>query len=222
MTDEEIYQQIEEYREEAHELYESIHEQVETSIVKHAQAKKRRKKLFASILSIAAVFVITLAIVLPIVLKPIDEPDEELRYSDADALSYEILNYNLKEYYAVINQSLLYLDWYEYAEERLTERYYEIGKENDTVYLHESYIDGYTSCRIELSVMKRNIVIESLDEVLEEFETINIGRTQISYVLRKNRGMAKFEYQGYKYYLKIEDEITLEFLVETIESMFNN
>lgn len=219
MSDKEIYQQIEEYREEADSLYEKIHEQVESSIVKHAQAKKKRKKLFVSMLSVAVVLVVTLGIVLPIVLKP---QEEEIRYSNLDALSYDELDYNLKQYYEMTNQSLLYLDWYEYAEERVTARYYEVGKESDTVYLYEAYTDGNTSYSVELTVMKRNIVVESKDDPFGEFETTSIGNTQIVYVLNKSWALAKFEYQGYKYYLEIKDEITLDFLFKTIESMFNN
>ena len=222
MTDEEIYQQIDQYSEEASSLYERIHEQVETSIVKHAKAKKRRKKLFAGILSVAVVLVVTLAIVLPIVLQP--QGDNEIRYSDADALSREVLDCNLKEYYEAIgNQSLLYLDWYEYAEDLFTVRYYEDGQENNTVCLRESFTDGYNGYHVELSVMKQNIVIESLEDKFEEIQTANVGDTQIVYALKKSWALAKFEYRGYKYYLLIKDEgLTLDFLEKTIQSMFNN
>ena len=219
MTDKEIYQQIEEYSEEANALYERIHEQVEASIVKHAQTKKKRKKLFVSISSIAAVLVLTLAIVLPIVMQP---QDEEIRYSDFNVLIPDVLDCNLKEYYAAHNQALLYLDWYKDAEELYSVRYYEEGKESNTVYLSETFTDGNTGYGFELSVMKRNIVIESLDENFEEPQTTSIGDIQIVYRLNRKWSLAKFEYQGYKYYLKINDEIPLDFLNETIESMFNN
>ena len=219
MTDEEIYQQIEEYREESDALYERIHEQVESSIVKHAQLKKRRKKVFTSVLSVVAVLVVTLAIVLPIVLQP---QDEEIRYNDVNVLLHEDLNFNLKEYYANNNLSLLYLDWYNDAEYLFTARYYEEGKESDTVYLYETITDGNTGYSIEISIMKRNIVVESYEEKYDEFKTTSIGNTQVIYILNRSRALAKFEYQGYKYYLQINDEITLDFLLKTIESMFNN
>ena len=220
MTDKEIYQQIEEYSEAANAQYAKIHEQVEASIVKHAQAKKRRKKLFSGILPIAVVLVITLAIVLPIVLQPQDE--EVIRYSDADSLLFDTLDNNLKEYYAKNNLSLLYLDWYEYAEELYTARYYEEGNESNTVYLYEEFVDGNTSYGVKLSIMKRNIVVESLDARFGESPTTMSGDIDITYTLKKNLGIAKFEYQGYKYYLQINGEITLDFLNETIKSMFNN
>ena len=220
MTDKEIYQQIEEHREEAQALYERIHEGVEASIVKHAQIKKRRKKLWTGILSIAAVFVITLAIVLPIVLQP--QEDEEIRYSDASVLLFHELNYSLKEYYENNKLSLLYLDWYENAEILYTARYYEEGKESDTVYLYENITDGNTGKSVEISVMKRNIVVESLEERIYDPETKNIDNLQIIYTLNSTWALAKFEYQGYKYYLEFNDEITLDFLLGTIESMFKN
>ena len=219
MTEKEINQQIEEYREESDALYERIHEQVETSIVKHAQTKKKRKKFFVGFLSVATVLIVTLAIVLPIVLHP---QDQEVRYSDLNVLLPDKLDCNLKEYYAAHNLSLLYLDWYEYAEDLTSERYYEEGKERDTVYLCEFFTDGYTGYSVKLAVMKRNIVVESLNEIYNESQNTKIGDTQISYVLQRTASFAKFEYQGYKYYLEINDEITFEFLIETIESMFNN
>ena len=219
MTDEEIYQQIEEYREEANSMYEKIHEQVEASIVKHAQTKKRRKKFFAGILSVAVVLVVTLAIVLPIVLQP---QDEEIRFTDFEMLRPDTLDCNLKEYYELNHLSLLYLDWYENAEDLKTERYYEKDKENVTVYLREKFTDGYTGYGVQLSVMRHNIVVEILDEKFEEYKTTNIGDVQVLYILNRKWSLAKFEYNGYKYYLEINDELTLEFLVKTIESMFNN
>ena len=219
MKDEEIYQQIEEYSEEASAFYERSHEQVETSIVKHAQTKKRRKKLFTGILSVATVIIVTLAVVLSIVIQP---QEREIRYNNLDELVQEALDCNLKEYCLTHNQKLLYLDWYEYAEDLETSRYYEEGKESETVYLYETYTDGNTGYSVEISIMKRNIVVESLDDRFEEYQTTNINNCQIVYNLGRVRSLAKFEYKGYKYYLQINDTISLDFLVETIESMFNN
>ena len=216
MTDEELYQTIDEYSEEADALYQRIHQQVEASIVKHSQVKKRRKKLFTGIMSIAAVLIVTLAIVLPIVLQP---QDQEIRYENLDALLYDEYNYGLKEYCSINNQSLLYLDWYEYAEGLVTMRYYEKGKAENTVYLCESYFDGNNGFNVQISAMKRNIVVESLDKPYVEYDTTKIDNTQITYVLNRNRSLAKFEYQGYKYYLEINKEITFTFLIDAINSM---
>ena len=219
MTDKEIFQTIEEYSEEANALYERIHEQVEASIVKHAQAKKRRKKLLVGILSVAVALVVTLGIVLPTVLQP---QDEEVWYSDVNVLLQDKLDCNLKEYYAINNLPLLYIDWYVDAEDLITERYYEDGKERETVYLYEKFTDGNTGRQVQITVMKQNIVVESLDERFEESETTTVDNTQIIYALYRDRGIAKFEYQGYKYYLELTYDIDFDFLVETIESMFNN
>ena len=219
MTDEEIYKQIEEYKNEANALYERTHEQVEASIVAHAQAKKKRKKLFVSLMSVAAVLIVTLAVVLPIVLQP---QEQEIRYSDENKLLPDFLDCNLKEYYSNNNLSLLYLDLYEYAEDITTKRFYEEGKENITVYLSETFTDGNTGYRYQITVMKRNFVVESFEARTEEYQSTKIGDIEISYVLVKNSAAAKFEYNGYKYYLKINDGVTLDFLTATIESMLNH
>ena len=223
MTDEEIYQQIEEHSAAADALYDRIHEQVESSIVKHAQAKKRRKKLFTSIFPMVAVVIVVLSVVLPLTLQspnPQQPQDDVIRYGDSTVLSRDVLDCNLKEYYTRTNQSLLYLDWYEYAEVTYTARYYEEGKEGDTVYLYETIDDG--GYFVQLSVMKRNIVLESLDNKFVEYQTTNTGNVQIVYYLTRKSSLAKFEYQGYKYYLEVNDSLELNFLVEMIDSMINH
>ena len=221
MTDKEIYQQIEDYGEESNALYERIHEQVETSIVKHARAKKRRNKILAGALSVAVavILVVVLSITLPFGAQP---QEEIFRYADASAFRSEQLNCNLKEYGAINGLPLLYLDWYEHADELDTWRYYEEGKENDTVYLRESFTDGNSGTFYQIRVMKQNIVIDSLDEGFEEYQTTSVDGVSVIYVLNWSSVLVKFEYQGYKYYLEIDDTITLDFLVETIESMLNN
>ena len=219
MTDEEIYQQIEEYREQATAFYERSHEQVETSIVKHAQKKKRRKKFLTGILSVATVIVVTLAIVLPLVIQP---QERESRYNNLEELLDETLDCTLKEYYLTNNQVVLCLDWYEHADDLYTARCYEKGKQSKTVYLYESFVDGNTGYGVEITVMKRNIVIEYLDDRFEAYQTTTINNCQITYAMGRDFSLAKFEYKGYKYYLKIIDSTSLDFLVQTIESMFNN
>ena len=219
MTDKEIYQQIEEYSEEANALYERIHEQVETSIVRHAQAKKKRKKLFAGILSVAVVLVVTLSIVLPIT---IPSRDDKFWFCDTDEFFRERLDCNLKEYSEINNLSLLYLDRYQYAEGLFTARYYEKGKESDTVYLYESFEDRKSGYFIQVIAMECDSAVDKFDWRYDEYLNATINGVQIDYVLSIICSSARFEYQGYKYYLVIDNKVTSDFLLATIESMFHN
>lgn len=227
MTDKEIYQLIEDYKEDSDALYERIHEQVESSIVQHAQAKKKRKKILSRVFSFATAFVliVTLAIVLPIVLHN-DSGEEVIRYSDLGVLKSERLNCTLIEYYGEHypsgTQMPLCLDRYEYAEDIFTWRYYEEGKQSETVYLYESFMDIDVGYFIQLSVMRNNIIIDAFDEKLSVNESTQIDNIQILYRLEKEHNIAKFEYKGYKYYLELDDEVEKDFLMSLISSMINN
>ena len=222
MTEKEIYQLIEEHKEESDALYERIHEQVESSIVAHAQAKKRRKKIFSSVFSVATalVLIVCLAVVLPIVLQG-EVEDVVQRYSDGELRS-ELLECNLKEYYQETNQSLLFIDRYENADAPITRRYYKEGNESETVYLYESFMDEETGYNIKLSIMKRNVSVDTFDEKLDECEIFKTFDPEISYRLDRKRSVAKFEYEGYKYYLEIDDKVELSFFIELIASMIPN
>lgn len=221
MTDKEIYQLIEEHKADADALYEKIHVQVESSIVQHAQAKKKRKKLFNTYFPVAMAFVliICLAVVLPITLQSPGE-DVEIRYNDFDLLVAEKLDFNLEQYYISINNhALLYLDMYEYAEDVFTRRYYEEGHESQTVALQESFTDdmGY---KFQLTIIKRNVAVDSIDNMVERYDTNEEANNPYMYKINKTKTIAKFEFGDYKYYLEINDEVELDFLTDIIDNHF--
>lgn len=221
MTDKEIYQLIDEYKEDSDALYERIHEQVESSIVQHAQVKKKRKKIMSSVFSVATAFIliVCLAIVLPIVLQ--QEGDDTIRYNGTNIQS-EVVNYTLKDYIQNLGEPILYLDWYDTADVVSTTRYYDVDNVETTVYMQEYlFNEGYS---VELSVLKNNdkIVVETLEVEWDapKYTSTKDG-VSITYQLFRDKCNTKFEYEGYTYYLNFLDSAELEdFIIPTIESMF--
>ena len=226
MTDKEIYQLIEENKAETDALYERIHEQVESSIVQHAAFKKKRQKLLTRVFSAVAavVLVLSLAIVLPIVLRQdATTPDGEpvIWYSDTD-LTSTFLEDNLKAYARKNNDSFLYIDLYDIAEELKTYRFYENDNESITAYLQETFTHGEYGYFVQFTVMKSNISVKSFDEKMKEPLEISVNNVDVYYEIGRSRSLAQFEYNNYKYYLEIKDEIDEIFLTEIISNMFES
>lgn len=227
MTDEEIYQIIDEHKEETDALYERIHEQVEASIVQYAVARKKRQRIMTRVFSVVGAFVLilSLAIVLPIVLQPdgtTPEGDPVIWYSDTDISSHP-LDYSLKEYAIKNNESFLYIDLGYTAEDLKTRRYYKKDDESITVYLQESFTHGEWGYSVKLTLMKSNIVAGTFDRNIKEPAKLEGFAVDINYQITRAMSYAQFEYDGYKYYLQFEEAegIDEDFIADIISNMFN-
>lgn len=216
MKDKDIHRLIQEQNKEENDaLFERI--QSNLGFSSQAQAKPKHKfnyKIFT--LATALVLVLCLAVVLPIVLQ---SDDGQLRYSATNMRSEE-LGYTLNEYIQNHGISVLYIDW-EIIDESVTERYYDINNYDQTVYLSEFLVNGETGYSLKYIVMPLNISVDSVefDESAYTDELI-IRDVNVSYSLGLT-ALAKFEYQGYKYYFEFYDSVDEQFIRETIESMFN-
>ena len=246
MTDKEkeIRQIEQEHKEEFDAIYERIHADVERNIVEQARKRKQRQKLCHRIVSIAMAFVLvlTLAIVLPIVLRTDndnngsgynsgDDGNDEninIRYSTAD-LKAITLDCNLKQYSELYNVEILYINWYDVAEEEScqTTKHVEKDNEENVVFLQETITNDETGYSVKYAIVKESITVDEFDyieEILQQPNQTNIDNVIISYMIGKTRSVAKLEYKGYTYYFDFGDSLDEdeEALLEILSSMFDN
>ncbi|MCH5152810.1 MAG: hypothetical protein J1F68_02465 [Clostridiales bacterium] len=228
MTEKDIQKISEQYKDEKTPLYKKIHERVEDMIVQQARKRKRIKTFYKTFpVALAMVLVISLAIVLPIVLQPNETTPggaPSIWYSDSDITSQPLpTGDTLKKYVAENNESFLYIDMYEVAEDIDTQRYYKKDDESITVYLQETFTHTETGYFIRLTVKKNNIIVESLDNEINEPQTLSVNNVTVYYGITRQDAIAQFEYDGYKYYLgfaDIDEYFTVEFIAEIISNMF--
>lgn len=226
MTEKDIEKISQEYKDEKAPLYEKIHERVEDMIVQQASKRKKLTAFYKVLpVALAMVLILSLAIVLPIVLQS-DETtpggDTPIRYSDLELVTEPLpAGDNLKKYASDNKESYLYIDMYEIAEDVETYRIYQKDDENVTVYLQESFIHGETGYFVRLTVMKSNIIVDSFDTRIKDSQDLFGYDVDIRYEIGRQKSNAQFEYEGYKYYLELKDEIDESFLTEIIDNMFN-
>lgn len=228
MTEKDIQKISEQYKEEKTPLYEKIHERVEDMIVQQARKRKRIKTFYKTFpVALAMVLIISLAIVLPIVLQPNETTPEgapSIWYSDLDITSGPLPpGDTLKKYVAENNESFLYIDMYEIAEDIDTQRYYKKDDESITVYLQETFMHGEYGYIIQLAVMKDNVVVDRFENLMRETQELLVNEVVVQYEIGRQTSSAQFEYDGYKYYLgftDIDESFNIEFITEIISNMF--
>ena len=225
MTEKDIEKISQEYKEEKAPLYEKVHNRVEEMYAQQAKKRKKLQTFYKFIpIALAMVVIVSLAVSLPIVLQP-DEttPGEEtiIWYSDGDIKSIAIKE-NLKEYASKNNESFLYVDLGEMAEDVKTQKFYSKDDESVTVYLQESFKHGEYGYSISYTVMKSNIVVNSFDEKMREVQEILVNNNTVYYEIGRKKSYAKFEYAAHKYYLEFNVAIDETFLTEIISNMFES
>lgn len=186
--------------------------------IPYATQKQTKRTLNVKFLSIATVvvLVIFLAVILPIVLQNV--PEQSYYFYTQD-LWFDYIDQTLKEYSESTGNSILYIDWYENAQYYATKRFYYGTDPIVTTYLKETWINQYGNY-VELIVVKNNITVYELDFGWDSAINTAVKNIPVYYTVSRQSSKAKFEYQGYKYYIYFLDTADEEILLSTIESMF--
>ena len=206
-----------EQREHYAQLYERIRPQVEQGIADGYQKRQRRKKQLHTYWPIAAVLVVVLcvSIILPITLQ---QGDNIVRY-DNDSLTQRNLPETFKDFYSN-NAKVICPDWYDNVESRQTVGHFD-AKDN-TVFVTEKVVD-HDGNTIEYSCTKKNYFVDTLENPWQNIiteEYIQINKINIQYTSDFTNMYARFEVDGYKYYLQI-DNGDMTVLQSTLEDLLN-
>lgn len=188
------------------------------------QIKNTRRgfRLKAVALGIAGICAICLAIVLPISLRDnmIPPSQDKFTYLVADFLDDD-LGLTIKEYAEQTGKNILYIDWYDIAEECLTKKYFLPDNEDKIIYITEDLLNGETGDHVLLSIVSTNTSIDELDTARDfctfsyEYHNVNI-----SWIYNVDASRAYFEYNGYKYYVRLEYPMSEQAILDIVISMF--
>lgn len=179
-------------------------------------AKPKMWKKWTAIAA-ALVCVITLSIVLPLTLG-----GEKVRYCTSTQYVVKDLGQSIKEYSAAHNNNLLYVDWYDVAEDSTTEYAHITNNENDIVFFKEWFINGETGEELTLSCTDDRTKVDIFDGYYENSnETINTDSKGIRIKLQVlfSSTKATFQHNKHIYYLELNVGNAQERLTEIIENM---
>lgn len=186
-----------------------------------SQPKPSKKRLSMPWkISIAAmlVVVVCLAIVLPVVLR--DNNSE--RYCAAADCQVTQLDCTLKGYAEQKKMPLLYVDWYDVAEEIQTFLYTAACDTNDMVFLREMLVNGETGDIIILYLSDRNTRVDILDYFDEYCKNeIKVQNVTVYCDSAEQKSLAFFEFQDYRYYIEIFEPDRVDLIQDIIEGMLS-
>lgn len=223
MTEQEIHQKIEDDAAQAKEkTYGVIHEDVERSIAEGAQRRKRHKQLCARLLPVLAAVIIVavcLSIVLPVVLS---DGEEIVRFQSGDLTEQEV-HYTIVEYNNQHGNKVLLPSWCEYADFGATFEFRLKSDPSKLICLSETVVDTDTGNSLAFSViLVKNVEMDKFDSYKDVKDTFAVqGKFTVLYTQGRNSLKAYFSYGDCKYYLEFIDTNDLDYVKETIESMFN-
>lgn len=134
--------------------------------------------------------------------------------------SYETVNTQrtLKDYAQEIGENLLYFDWYEETD-YLKNQAWQLKDTQEIICFQEEIIDINTGCKIKLLVIQADTTIEGVSFVEETDRQTEMQEIQIDWRYSKFRAYATFAYEDYKYYLRLEEPIDENHILDLVEEL---
>ena len=147
-----------------------------------------------------------------------EKNDNKGRYFNSQ--SYEIVNtrHTVKDYAQEIGKDLLYFDWYEETDS-LEDYAWQLKDTQEIICFQEEIIDINTGCKVKLFVIEVDTTIEDVSFVEETDRQTEIKETQIDWRYSKFRAYATFVYEDYSYYLRLEEPMDENHVLDLVEEL---
>ena len=188
----------------------------EVPAVQTAKPKKSVKKRAFAWSAVMAV-ALCLAIVLPITLT--GTPDVKDRYCVAGDYETYPTEFNIEQYASNINQKILFVDWYDIAEECLTDLYVNVNDRNDMIYLQELLVNGETGEIVDLYITDKRTKVDILSRWDSCTTVKQLEDTEVLLDVTFQSLFATFKYGYFVYYLEITNVDSESRALEIIASM---
>ena len=144
--------------------------------------------------------------------------DSSGRYFDAQSYETVETQTNLKGYAQEIGENLLYFDWYEETD-YLKNSAWLLKDTQEVICYKEEIIDVNTGCVVTIFVTEANTKMESftLDENTDRVSVVK--GVNIDWLLYNDKAFLNFEYEDYRYYLRIKEPLNEEYVFALLEEL---
>ena len=178
------------------------------------------KKHYRLIASLSSAFVVVcLAIIIPIALKSRVKTPSNRYSSSSDCLKVEI-DYSVKDYAEVNNLPLLYIDWYDIADNVRTILYCDADDSTDIVYFEELITNGETGNTVFLYITDLYTQVDIFERFMElSKDETSLKNVDIHWHSGNTNSKAYFEYGNYRYFVELTYPMAEDEILEIVESM---
>lgn len=204
------------------EMRAQLHSRLKLSQAEDPQTKKTRRffGVKAAVFGAVGICAVCLAIVLPIALRNKSSNTPDRYYYTESEFSSDDLGCTIKEYAEQTGKNILYLDWYETGGAYVTEKHFLKDNKNDIIYITEEVYNGETGDQVYLAVTEKKNYVDTLDHIQNlcpnKYEYNNIN---IDWSYNEVSSKACFEYNGYKYYVRLFEPAGEEAILDIVKDM---
>ncbi len=181
--------------------------------------RSKRALLWRVLVPALSFCIICLAIILPIALKNRVDPNPNRYCLSADCVEVA-LDVNVKEYSSRNGKSMLYIDWYDVAEDVTTISFVNKDDSNDIIYIDERILNGETGDVVRLSIFDKNTYLDSFDYFSEiNYEEEIYNNVSVKWFNEFQRSIGVVFYGDYRYYVLISQPSEAVDIVEILKGM---
>ena len=144
-----------------------------------------------------------------------NKPNDDNKGRYFTSQSYEKVNtqLTLKDYAQKIGKNLLYFDWYEETW-NLQDQVWQAKDTQEIICFQEEIADIETDCIVYLFVIQADTEIEGFSLDKETNQKSEVDGIEIDWKYSKYNSNANFEYEGYAYYLRVDEPIDENYILD--------
>lgn len=147
-----------------------------------------------------------------------EKNDNKGRYFTGQSYETVEVQYTLKDYAQAIGKDLLYFDWYQETD-FLEDYAWQLKDTQEIICFQEEITDINTGCIVYVFVIQADIEIENFSIEEETDRNGEIKQVQIDWSYSKFNAYANFEYEDYKYYLRVDEPIDENYILDLVEEL---
>ncbi len=181
--------------------------------------RSKRALLWRVLVPALSFCIICFAIILPIALQNRVDPNPN-RYCLSKDCVEVVLDTNVKEYADRNGKSMLYIDWYDVAEDVTTMSYVNKDNSNDVIYLDEVMTNGDTGDVVRLSLFDKHTYLDTFDILTKmDYEEAVYKSITIKWVKEFQSHVGTITFGDYRYYVQISQPSEAVDIVEILKGM---
>ena len=213
-------------REKKSELLAQLHDR--TGIPRQEKIEVKKQKRFSNtravVFGVAGIIAVSVAIVVPVTLRNdpnLPNTDPKYTFIAADFEQGD-LGSTIKGYAQECGESILYIDWYDNADECITTKYFLRKAADKIIYIEEDLYNGETGDHVRISVIDAKSSVDRLDTIKDTcVYDHEYNGTVISWGYDSSSlSIACFEYDCYKYYIQLFEPASEQAVLDIVKEMF--
>lgn len=167
--------------------------------------RSKRALLWRALVPALSFCIICLAIILPVAFGNRVDPNPNRYCLSADCVEVS-LDVSIKEYASQNGKSMLYVDWYDIAEDVKTKSYVNKNDSSDIIFLDEYILNGETGDAVRISIFDKHTYLDTFDFLDNKTDEEDVYKNvHLRWKVEMQQNLGLISYGDYRYYVQISE-----------------